>query len=219
MPTRTERLSGSLEKWSGTAILSAGLLMSFGFLRGALDTVDVTTLAWPEWASAIIFIGSILLMFVGLVGFYPYIADRSPRLALAGAWTAAIGGASLVVTVTAGILLDLMGGTGFTSGENNPVLLGLFFLVMVCFFLTILFTGIASVRTKRPSRGVGLLLLVPIVEPGSVLVMDLIGIDLGFSVALATLGIAGISLVAAGYLTRSETTQPSRPQTEAEAAP
>lgn len=212
-------VAGSLEKWSGTAIFLAGLLMLIGFLRGALDRTGLPTIAWPEWVSALIMISSMLLLFIGLVGLYPYIADRSPRLALSGAWTAAIGGAVLIVAVTAGILLDLMGVIGFTEGENNPVLLGLFFGVMILFFLTLVLNGIASVRTKRPSRIVGLLLLVPIVEPGSVLVMDLIGIDLGFSVALATLGIAGISIAAAGYLIRAGSTQQSRPQTDPDVAP
>jgi len=178
----------------------AGLLLAFALL--AIDTV--ATVNVPEVAISVFVVPSLLaLVLVGLPGFYPFVADGSPRLARAGAVLATIGGVIIAVTVLGKVALDLMGIIGFT--EEGPLVAG-FFITMFAFFLSVLLYGAASVRSMEPSRIVGILMLVIIVEPGAVLLNDVIGVDLGIVVAFLTLGIAGIAFLAIGYLLRTDST-------------
>jgi len=191
-----------LGQWSPMAFLvgGAGLLLAFALL--AIDTV--ATVNVPEVAISVFVVPSLLaLVLVGLPGFYPFVADGSPRLARGGAVLATIGGVIIAVTVLGKVALDLMGIIGFT--EEGPLVAG-FFITMFAFFLSVLLYGAASVRSMEPSRIVGILMLVIIVEPGAVLLNDVIGVDLGIVVAFLTLGIAGIAFLAIGYLLRTDST-------------
>lgn len=171
----------------------------------------------PEWGLSLIVIPTLLITFIGLLGFYPHIADASRWLARGGVVAAAVGMLSLMVTVVGGLVLHLLGIEGFTE-EGNPVILGFFFLMFIALLLTFLLYGVASVWTNRPSHIVGLLLLVPIVEPLSVLIIDIFGVEVPGG-PLTTLGVEGVALIAVGYLlwTHTEPADYAEPMSDAPA--
>lgn len=204
----------SLEQWSPTAFLVAGAALFGGFFlrAGELIAVGEQFQAVPEWFFAIFTLIGVIAVSIGLIGFYPYVADRSPWLALGGVIAAAIGGLSIVLAVGGSIVLDLLGILAFTAGEGNPVLLALFFLFIIGLLLSFLLYGIASVRTRSPSLVIGALLLVPIVEPIAVIFFDLLAVvNVGAAGLLATSAIYSVSLLAIGYFLRTVTSEPGRP--------
>lgn len=201
-----------LERWSHIGFTIGGV----GFLVAlALLVVDATmAVTVPEMVISVAIVPSLFALTVfGLPGFYPYVADASPRLALAGAVAGFVaGGVMLFMTVTK-IALHVLGIIGFT--EDGP-LVGLFFLILFAFFLSVLFYGIASARTGEPSRLVGILLLVIIVEPGVALLNDVVGLELGIVVLYVALGVAGAALILIGYGLRSAVTARGRMDSPAE---
>jgi hypothetical protein len=203
MQSKLNRLWGWLGQWSPIAFLvtGAGFLLALALL--VVDTV--ATVNVPEMAIAVFTGPSLLaLLLVGLPGFYPFVAEGSPRLALGGAVVATIGGAAIAVTILGKVALHLLGIIGFT--EEGPLLAG-FFIVMLALFLSVLLYGAASLTSGEPSRIVGLLLLVIILEPATVLLNDVIGVDVGIVIAFLTLGIAGTAFLAIGYSLRTIATQ------------
>lgn len=202
MPMDGSTIVSTLEQWSPIAFVVSGL----GFLIAlALILVDgATAVTVPEMTIALVTIPTmVVLSLVALPGFYHYVTDASPRLALGGFVAAAVAGASITLMVVLSVILDLLGIIGFT--EEGPLIAG-FFLWLLAFFLSVLLYGVASARTGEPSRVVGLLLLVIITEPGAALLNDVVGLNLGVVVLYATLGIAGSGFFAIGYLLRSEST-------------
>lgn len=207
-----------LGRWSPAAFAISGI--------GSLSVVAISVFeivvygqrfqVVPEWGIAVIGLPTFFATFVGLLGFYPWVADASRWLARGGGLAAAIGGASLVLAAVGGIVLQLLGGLAFTEGENNPALLALFLLVMSMLLLSFLLYGVASTLTKTPSRTVGLLLLLPIVEPLFTLVFDVLA-DIEIPGGpLGTLAVEGLALVALGYLLRTDTEPTDRPESEPE---
>lgn len=196
-----------LKRWSPKAFAIGGV--------GSLSVVAISVLEMtiygqrfqlvPEWGIAMIALPTFLATFLGLFGFYPYISDQAPRLSRVGAFAAGFGGVLLVVNVVASITLDLLGIVSFTGGEENPALLIGFMLLFVALFGSLLFYGIASVLTKTPSRTVGLLLLVTLVEPIFTLLFDVVvNIEIPGG-PLGTLAVEGLALVLIGYLLWSGT--------------
>lgn len=200
MSMDTSTVWRSLERWSPTAFVVSGL----GFLLAlALLVVDaVTAVTVPEvWLSIVTVPTMFLLSVVALPGFYPYVADASPRVALAGGVAAVVAGASIVLVTVGKVALHLLGVIAFT--EEGPLVAG-FFLWMFAFFLSVLLYGVASARTGEPSRLVGVLLLVIVVEPATTLLNDVVSVDVGVFFLYATLGVAGGAFLGVGYLLRSE---------------
>lgn len=139
----------TLEQWSTTAFLVGGaILVSFAVslaVRGILDGS----------APSNIFGGlGYMLAFLGLLGLYPGLADRSPRLARVGAVFAALGTVGFALTFVAGVTEFV--GIDVPAWVSDAQLLNIIGLVLG--FLTV---GIASLRTEAHSRVIGLLLLVP----------------------------------------------------------
>lgn len=196
---------GSLAQWSPIALVVSGIgsLIIVTISVGEIVVYGQRFSVLPEWGLSLIVIPSLLITFIGLLGFYPYIADASRWLARGGVVAAAVGLLSLIVTVIGGLVLHLLGIEGFTE-EGNPVILGFFFLMFIALLLTFLLYGVASVWTNRPSRIVGLLLLVPIVEPLSVFIIDILGVGIPGG-PLTTLGVQGVAFIAVGYLLRTQT--------------
>jgi hypothetical protein len=184
-----------LERWSpiGFMVAGVGFLLSLALLLvGEISAVTV-----PEIVLSVVVIPSLLALTVfALPGFYPYVADTSPRLALIGGVAGFVAGAVMVFQLVAKSALHVLGIIGFT--EDGP-LIGLFFLLMFALFLSVLFYGLASVRSGEPSRLVGLLLLVIVVEPGAALLNDVLGFDFGIEVLYVTLGVAGLAMFLIGY--------------------
>lgn len=201
-----------LEQWSpiGFIIGGGGFLVALALL--VADGMTAVTV--PEIVISVVVVPSLFALTVlGLPGFYPYVADASPRLALAGAVAGFVAGGVLLFMTVTKTALHVLGIIGFT--EDGP-LVGLFFLILFAFFLSVLFYGIASVRSGEPSRLVGILLLVIIVEPGAALLNDVIGLDFGIAVLYVTLGVAGVALILIGYGLRSAVTARGRTESPSE---
>lgn len=198
MASKTAEILAWTEQWSpfGFAVTGVGFLAAATLLT--LDAIAILVI--PELVISVFVVPSLLALFlIGLPGFYPYVAESSPRLALAGLIAASAGGATVVVMTVAKVALDLLGVVGFT--EEGPLVIG-FILAFTAMLLSVIFYGVGSTRSGEPSRTVGLLLLLVIVEPAAVLVNDLVGIDVGVALAFGTLGVGGAAFLAIGYLLR-----------------
>ena len=203
-----------LERWSpiGFMVGGVGSLLSLALLL--VDTMSGVTVS--EMVMSVVVIPNLLALTVfALPGFYPYVADASPRLALIGGVAGFVAGAVMVFQLVATSALHVLGIIGFT--EEGP-LIGLFFLLMFALFLSVLFYGLASVRSGEPSRLVGILLLVIVVEPGASLLYDVLGFDFGIAILYATLGVSGLALFLIGYSLRDAATASDRAESASEMA-
>lgn len=143
----------SLERWRAGAFLgAAGLFAVFAMLWGA----DVFTDIAPRPAVDVVGPGGWVLAFVGLLGLYPELADRTAWVSRAGAAFTAVGvcGATVTALVNFGQL------TGLT-GQPPAWFAALTLLMLVGIVPGFLTFAIAVLRTDVQSRSLGLLLLVP----------------------------------------------------------
>lgn len=212
MVPKIEAFWAGLEQWSPVGFLVTGVGFSVACTLLMIDTLAAVTI--PEIVVSIFIVPSLLALFlVALPGFYPYVADASPRLALAGVATAIGGGIMIAGLTISKIGLDLLGVIGFT--EEGPLVFG-FILAFIALYLSVLFYGLASSNSGAPSRSVGYLLLVISLEPATVLLTDVVGIDVGVVVALGTLGLSGLAFVVIGYILRNKSLANRRAQRSAE---
>lgn len=195
----------SLEQWSPTAFIIGGLGLLGLAVVGALDAAAIVPS--PAWVHALLGLGGVLFVFIGLLGFYPFVAEPAPRLSLSGVVTSAIGGVAITVGVVGSIVVALTTQQTFGEGPSwGPPLLALAFIFAL---LSFLFYGIASSRTNSPSRTVGVLLLVPVLAflgQASLLISKILADAVLESAQLALAGIAAIALIAVGYRLRTDTT-------------
>lgn len=139
----------SLAKWSATAFIVAGLAR---LLNVALQNLDMFMEATsPEWSRDLTLLIAFGAAYIGLFGLYPQVANRSPRLARGGVWLAAFAGVA--------ILASIIG--KYATGQPEPpgLLKALPLVYLIGTPLSFLLFGVASWRTRTPSRTVGLLLL------------------------------------------------------------
>lgn len=145
-----------LEQWYGIAFLIGGAIF---VVDAALLVVHLSSGTQPA-ALGQMFVGaSWTIAFVGLLGFYPGLADRSRWLSRIGAVFAVVGG----ITMAAMAVTMFSYASGVASGEPGSVTM---------YFLPGVFAGIvfgfgsfsvASLRTDVYAQSVGaLLLLLPI---------------------------------------------------------
>lgn len=214
MASPTLRHWGWLEQWSPIAFVMTGVGFSGACTLLVLDALFAVTIS-ELIVSLLVVPGLLALFLVGLPGFYPYVSEASPRLALGGVFAAASGAIILAVMTLGKIVLDVFGIIGFT--EEGPLVAG-FILAFVALFLSVLFYGFASTRSGEPSRPVGYLFLLIILEPAAVLANDFLGIDVGIYLAFGTLGFAGLAFLAIGYLLRHEAISKRRTEGSPEAA-
>jgi uncharacterized membrane protein len=209
---KIEALWAGLEQWSPVGFLVTGVGFSVACTLLVIDTLAAVTI--HEIVVSIFIVPSLLALFlVALPGFYPYVGDASPRLALAGVATAVGGGLIIAGLTISKIGLDLLGVIGFT--EEGPLVFG-FILAFIALYLSVLFYGLASSNSGVPSRSVGYLLLLISLEPATVLLTDVVGIDVGVVVALGTLGLSGLAFVVIGYILRNKSLANRRAQRSAE---
>lgn len=185
----------TLEQWSATAFLAGGaILVGFAVSLAVIGILDGS-------APSNIFGGlGYMLAFLGLLGLYPGLADRSPRLARAGAVFAALGTVGFSLTFVAGVT-EFMG-IDLPAWVSDAQLLNIIGLVLG--FLTV---GVASLRTEAHSWLLGLLLLVPAV----IFAMNLVRVGvLGpFTPSWAPFllgSMQALTMLAIGYLLRTEPT-------------
>lgn len=195
----------SLEKVAPFAFLVGGLSILIDVVLVALDNFDVMT--QPEWLNPVLGLGGIWVVLIGLVGYYSLVARPAPRLALGGLLASAVGWIALTVGLGWAIVLDLTGQGTIAEGPSfGPQI---FVSALALALLSFLLYGVASERTDRPSRTLGLVLLVPFVA-FLVLILLFLGsnvlqIDPPEGVPIAMFGLAALGLMAVGYVLRSET--------------
>ena len=142
----------SLGQWRATVFLVAGGLM-LGFV--ASNGVEAFTTAQPPtWVNTLFVSPALIAAAVGLLGFYPLLADRVPRLALASAAVVTVAGiaatALFVVTTVDGLM----------PGLELPFF-PVYLLTLLTTILGFVLVGLASLWSGVPSRTVGLFVLGP----------------------------------------------------------
>ena len=142
----------SLERWRSTAFLVAGGLV-FGFVVS--NAVEAFTAAQPPtWVNTLFVSPALLAAAVGLLGFYPLLADRVPRLALASAVVVTVAG------IAATALFAVTTANGLVTGVQLPFL-SVYLLTLLTTILGFVLFGVACLWTRTPSRRIGLLVLRP----------------------------------------------------------
>jgi hypothetical protein len=152
MPLTSVVSRDSLERWSSTLFLIAGVLVvGHATLLGVQAFTEMTTP--PDLFAPL----GHLVALVGLFGLYPALVDRSPTLTRAAAAVAAVPAVGWLV-VSAAQVSELAGvlspPTGVLPGVVFPV-------VIISTVLTYVLFGVTSFRTGVRSRTVARRLLVP----------------------------------------------------------
>lgn len=135
----------SLGRWSATAFIISGVFWLADTLLLGLELVDIYA---HGLLNGVFILAALLTTMLGLLGFYPRLADRVPRLALASAMVGAVAAGGLVV----GFVWVL--GTIALAGVSSPP--SVFLLVAL---VALGLFGVVSLWSDRPSRTVGFLLL------------------------------------------------------------
>lgn len=195
---------GLLERWSPTLFLSAGvLLVGYAALNGIVAFTDMAYVTVENVVGPAGFV----LGFVGLLGLYPELVDRSPTLARAGAICVSLGAVGFSVITMQG--LAVLAGLESTSAPGLLLL-----LVAVGMIPGYLSFGVATSRSSAGVRTVGLLLFLPAVVFAGMLSQPFVYAELGLlsetSMAWSNFGISCVQAMAhlaIGYELWSRTTQ------------
>lgn len=202
-----------LEQWAPTALIIGGLGILGLAVAGALD--EAAIVPSPAWLHTLLILGGIWFVFVGLIGFYPIVADRSSRLSLIAVGASALGWLALTIAFVGATVIDLTTQRPFENPGPwaPPFLVGAFILVI----LSSLLFGIVSVRARWPSRTIGLLLFVPsgaILGQAVLLSSKILTGEVLPVVQLLLAGIAGIAIIAVGHFLRAEPPRASQVSTD-----
>lgn len=149
------RARTTLERWNADAFLVAGVLLLASPTHIVLESF--LNIPLPTWIVASVILPGLIATLVGLVGLYPRIADRAPRMAAIGGLFTALAGTTL--TVLLGWILGnsvLTAAWGMTIGSPPDIA---FLSLVVTMTLAFVLFGTASLRVAVPSRRVGTLLL------------------------------------------------------------
>lgn len=157
--------------------------------------------------------GGWVFAFVGLLGLYPSLADRSPWLARVGAVSVTIGAVSAAVTS----LWYIGVFAGVFPAEPPAYIAALAIGILVGGFPGFLSFGAASLRTDIHSRTLGLLLLAPPIILGVMAVTVAVTGGTAAGGFIAGSGQA-ISHLAIGYILRIENARRNRAKSPADTA-
>lgn len=168
----------------------------------ALISLDVfMNIASPQGPFAM---AALLATFVGLLGVYPALSDRSSRLARAGVGVLAATAAGVLVIfvwILAGRVLPLVAGMSVPA-QPPGVVIG---ATVGGYALTVLLFGVAGLWTGVPSRAVALLLLalfgVFALPPIAGILWGEYPVD---SMAVIVSGLQAAAILAIGYTLRSD---------------
>lgn len=134
-----------LGRWSTRAFVASGVLWFGDTALLGLELLDIYA---HGMLNGVLISGALLAMMVGLLGFYPRLSDRAPRLALGSAVLSGVALVGLVVTLS-----WLVAAIVSPSISTPP---GAFLYVPL---LALAFGGVVGLWTDVPSRTVGILLL------------------------------------------------------------
>lgn len=195
-----------LETRSGTLFLAAGaLLIVYAGLHGIEAATDMVLEPNP-------FEFGYVVGFLGLLGLYPAVADKSPRLARVGAGAAVLGMIGLSA-LTVWHLAELSG----VVEPAQPAWFGVFILfALTGFVVGYLAIGGASLRTDGHPRLLGLFLL----APGILVVVMIVQILMGWTSQQQAFVIsagAAMAHLAIGATLHTKATQPTRQEQTSEA--
>ncbi len=197
----------SLERRSPTLFLAAGaLLVGYAALTGLVAATGVAETPVENVLGP----AGLGLGLLGLLGLYPGLVDRSPRLARVGAACAGLGAASFAVITAQGVAV--------LAGVEPPGLPGvLLLLIAVGMIPGYLSIGVATRRVAGGGRPVGLLLLIPGVVFAAMLsqpfVYGALGILSEATMAWSNFGISSAQAVAhlaIGYALRGRVARDAR---------
>lgn len=185
----------SLEQWRAMAFLVGGAIFA---VDTALLVVHMSSGTEPAAFGQALVGASWTAAFIGLLGFYPSLADRSRWLSRAGAVFAVIGG----ITMAAMAATMLGHATGVLSGDPGTV--AMYFLPGVFLGIVLGFGsfGVASLRSGMYARSVSLLLLLLPVT----FLFNIGSAMAGFNPLAKILGVVAVltlTMLAIGYLLRT----------------
>jgi hypothetical protein len=144
----------ALEQWSSTLFLVAGGLMVVH--TGVHVLIAFTNTNYPLHHEMPFGVVGHLLAFVALLGLYPKLVTRSPKLTRAGAGLAVLGTVGWFVIGTMTLSENL--------GVTLPALLGIFApLTILSVVLGYLVFGVAGLRTDVVTRTTALAILTPVI--------------------------------------------------------
>lgn len=154
-----------LERWSAAAFIAAGVL--FLVTSALFGSATLTDISHPGWVTGLFGLSGLIASFIGLVGLYPQLVDRAPRIARAGVMTLVIAGIALVV-----FPLCQFAKTWGIDLQSLPIVV--FLIAVIATISGFLLFGIASLRTRVPSRKVGFLIIGTSITFIVLLVLDMI---------------------------------------------
>lgn len=201
----------SLEDYSSTLFIAAGVvLIVYVGLLGYQAFID-STMNFHDNEASVVGPAGFCLGAIGLLGLYPAVRDRSPKVAGAGAVVAALGAVGWFVIAASG-LADLAGieapawlqAVGFAA-----------FLEMLVGFPLL---GIASLRTDAHSRLLGLLLMAPAIIFGAMIASGALTGGSGMGAVIISSGLTMVHL-GVGYLLRAGGAPADHAEPAAETAP
>lgn len=201
------RVGSALERRSAEAFLLAGVLLLASPAHVGLELFINVPL--PSWMVASVILPGLIATLVGLVGLYPRIADRAPRMASVGGLFTGLAGTTLVVLL--GWILGgsvLTAASGIAIGSPPDVA---FLVLAVTMTLAFVSFGTASLRVAVPSRPVGALLLsfaLPWI--GSLAATAVYGSAFPRWLTLAIYGPIPVVMLATGYGLRIESVPTAR---------
>lgn len=159
MRNTDSRAWNALESWSSTAFLIAGGLL---FLFVVLSGLSAFTNVLGEGAvigAAVVGSGlfGLILAAIGLLGLYPRLSEPAPRLSRGGLGALALALTGILVVIGTLAVVGPPEAPADVPSFVPPVFISSGILIMLGYELF----AVASIRTKTPSRRIGLLLAVP----------------------------------------------------------
>lgn len=187
----------SLENWRPTLFLVAGVLFAVNVVIVASGTAtgsEKMTMLLGETFNA----AAWAVALVGLLGFYPGVADRGSWQAKTGAISAGIG----VVVFTALSILSFVFYLEVVDGNIGSLVPLILPGVIIGGVLSFLFFGITSLRTDAHPRSIGILLLLPPLIVVANIISGAVGIESPYLLLGVVSGLL-VVMLALGFRLRS----------------
>ena len=174
-----------LERWSATAFLIAGaFFIGFVVRNGIIAFGDGFSETMTVALYVVFIVPAEVAAYIGLLGLYPRLSDHAARLTGAGA---------VFITIAGVAIIGFGGGVGsalLAAGAPEPPAIAQLLLPVTLLTTIVGFVlfGVASLRTRIPSRMAGFLLLVP---PTTYILM-MAGMIVGYTPGWSTVALSTV---------------------------